>query len=797
MDIYKIKQMFRIIFRNKTHSFLNIAGLAFGITCAALILLWVEDELTYNDFPEKEQLYAVYQNQDYGGEIITALTAPNPLAATLMEEVPGIINVMRYRSSGKNLFTLNGKMLYEAGAHTDSTIFSMLNIEFVMGNAADAFDAAYPVVITEEMANKFFGTDNPIGQTLKKDNGQEYEVTAVVKNPKRNSDFTFSWLIPFRELIKERIANGWQIAETTWEGNWIRNYVKLEASADVNQVNSQIKDIMNQKRDNPIMSISLFLYPISKIKLYGEFKDGFPTGKGYIRYVRLFFGIAVVVLAIACINFINLSTARSQKRAKEVGVRKTLGAKRVRLIQQFMSESGIITFASLILAVVLILLILPSFNQLVDKNLMLNPENLFHWLGLMCVGLLCTVLAGSYPAFFLSSFPPMDVLHKLKSRSGTSIVRTRQGLVIFQFAVSLTLIICVSFIYLQVDHTRNRSLGMNVEQVIVSDANQDIQNNFEPLKQDLIATGFVENVGISSQTMLDLSQNNLGWGWQGKPDETEPVIYSVSITDELLQTLDITLYDGRNYDRNIDANTNNIVINKAFADIMGEEGRIGNRVWRGYNSENALTIIGIVNNFISNDIYAVTQAPVAFHLDENGSNRKLFIRLKPGNIQNALPTVEAAVRKIAPNHPFEYQFMDEMFGQKFKSTLLVGKLAGWFAALAVCISCLGMFGLAAFAAEQRTREIGIRKVLGATIANVVIMLGHSFIVLIGISFVIAIPLAWWVMYGWLQSYEYRIGLSWWVFAAAGLLVVIIALLTVGFQAIKAATVNPVKAIKNE
>jgi len=794
VDFRQIKQSIRIIFRNKTYSILNIAGLAVGIACAALILLWVEDEVTYNVFPKTKHLYALYQNQSYSGEIYSFRVAPNPLAAVLKEEVAGIKDVMRYNEFNKSLFTLNEKMIYETGSYADVSIFNMLDIEFVKGNAATAFDAAYPLVITDEMASKFFGKDDPIGQTLKKDNRQEYQVTAVVRKPKPNSDFTFAWLIPFQVHVKEHIANGWQDAETTWSTNWMSNYVELETSADLNHINSQIKDLIKQKRNNPDDSTTLFLYPVGKLKLYGEFKDGYPTGSGYVRYVRLFFWIAVVILLIACINFMNLSTARSQKRVMEVGVRKTFGAKRMRLVRQFMSESGIITLIALALAVVLIAIVLSQFNTLTGKQLVLGLDNPVHWAGLLCVGLVCSVVAGSYPAFFLSSFPPIDVLRKLKTKSGTGVVRLRQGLVVFQFAVSLTLIICTTFIYLQVQHTKNRSLGMNVEQVITAEANIERRNRFEPLKNELLATGVVESVGLSSQSMLNLNANGGSWKWQGKQEDIDPLVFIVHVSEDLFSTLNIPLHEGRYYDRGIDANNNNIIINKAFADLMEEEGHAGNRLWRGDDRENAFTIVGIVNNFVFNDMYSMTEKPAAFWLTDYVNT--LFIRLKPGNMQAALQQVESVVKQVDPNHPFEYRFMDEQFEQKFKSTLLVGKLAGLFAALAIFISCLGLFGLTAFAAEQRTREIGIRKVLGASVWNIVELLGRNFMALTGISFVIAIPLAWWIMHRWLQDYGYRIDLSWWVFAGGGALVILIAMLTVGFQAVKAATADPVKAISN-
>ena len=794
-----LNQTIRIIFRNKTYSILNICGLAIGITCAALILLWIEDEITYDSYPKKKQLYVLHQNQSYSGKISTRANAPNPLAAALKEEVPGIKNVMRYSNhQGKSVFSSGEKILYETGMYADASIFDMFGVAFLHGNASTAFDAAYPLVITEDMAVRFFGNDNPVGQTLKKDNVQDYQITAVVKNPKHNSGFKYSHIMPFQQLIKNIIADGgFEDVETAWHTNWHTDYVELEKSADVRQINERIKNMLKEKRQNPDDQTTLFLYPLAKMHLYWDFRDGKPTGSGYVRYVKLFFYIAMIILVIACINFMNLSTARSQKRVKEVGVRKTFGAKRMRLIRQFMGESAIITFASLLVAIVLILMVLPPFNLLVGKQLMLDPANLFHWSGLLSVGLVCTVVAGSYPAFFLSSFPPIDVLRKLQTRMGNGVAWLRHGLVVFQFTVSLTLIICTVFIVLQIQHGKNRSLGMNVEQVLMTGVNNDIRAHFGPLKQELLSTGMVENVGMSNQTMLSIGSDGGNWRWQGKPDDLDPLVSMVMADEGLIPTLDIKLSEGRNFEPgDINRRWNIIIINRAFAEIIGEEGRVGGQLRRGIEPDIAeFTIIGIVDDFVFNNQFSTKTAPVTLWMF--GNMNHLFIRLKPGNIQASLQAAESVFKRIDPNHPFEYRFMDEEFNRRFSQTQFVAKLSGWFAALAVFISCLGLFGLTAFSAEQRTREIGIRKVLGATVWDIVVLLGRNFMVLIAVSFVIAIPLAWWITYRWLQDYEYRIGLSWWIFAASGLLVVIIALLTVSYQSIRAATADPIKAIKSE
>jgi uncharacterized membrane protein YidH (DUF202 family) len=334
---------------------------------------------------------------------------------------------------------------------------------------------------------------------------------------------------------------------------------------------------------------------------------------------------------------------------------------------------------------------------------------------------------------------------------------------------------------------------MDIEQVLMIETNQDILTHLEPLKQELLAIGVVENVGLSNQTMLTTWSNGGGWKWQGKPENINPLVSNIYVSDGLLPTLNIKLHEGRNFEQALDENTNRVIINRALADLMGEEGRIEGRLWRDVWDEETYIIIGIVDDFVTNDLYGRKTAPAMFWLNEYADN--LFIRVKHGDMEASLQKIEKVFKQIDPNHPFEYRFMQERFNRMFRSTLLTGKLAGLFAALAVFISCLGLFGLAAFAAEQRTREIGIRKVHGATIPNIVELVGRNFLTLIGISLLIAIPLAWWIMQRWMQSYEYRIALSWWVFAASGLLVIVIALLTVSFQSIKAAMTNPVKAIK--
>lgn len=776
--------------RNKGYGFLNIAGLTVGIVCAALILLWVEDELTYNKFPNSEHLFAIFENQTYSGKVNSFKVAPGPLAAVLKDEVAGVKNVMRVADGNIFTFEIGDKKISESGSYIDASVFSMLDVKFTAGDAATAFDVAQSIVISETMARKFFGTENPLGQILKIDNRKDHQVTGVYADIRKNSDFEYHWMMPFSNLEKEYEAT---MNVHSWGNNWMYLYVELEPAANLADVNEQIYELLPQKTDGSVRH-KLFLYPLSRLKLYGNFVAGKETGDGYISTVRMFAGIAGIILLIACINFMNLATARSQKRALEVGVRKTFGARRRMLLSQFMVESAWITLLALVASVLIIVLVLPSFNTLVGKQLTLGLGNPVHWLGLLGVGGLCCLLAGSYPAFYLSSFPPIDVLRRLITRSGSE-AWFRKGLVVFQFAVSLILIICTAFIYLQIQHTRNRSLGMDIAQVLTINASDDIKKNYAPIKQELISTGMVDQVALSSQQMIQLWNNGGGYNWPGKPDDVNPLVSHVVISSGLLSTLGMEIVDGHDFDTDdSEANGNYVIINETLAGLMGDEGRVGGRINQGGGDYNE--VIAIVNDFVFNSVYRTNSAPVIMWCYPQGASY-LFVRIKAGNTQAALDKIGGVIRQFDPGYSFEYRFMDDRFDRMFRSEQLTGKLSMLFAALAIFISCLGLFGLSAFSAEQRTREIGIRKVLGASVWGITVQLGRNFVILVLMSFVVAIPVAWWIMHDWLQRFPYHVNTSWAVFAVACLLVIVIAILTVSFQSIKAATANPIKAIKAE
>ncbi len=780
---YNLKITIRNLRRNVTYSAINIVGLAMGIACAGLILLWVEDEVTFDNFPKSDNLYYVFEHwlQDgvgTGSSVLYADVLKDGIAG--VKRVSRIKQDTRYWGKGENVIS-------GSGCFVDSAFFSMFDIRFVAGNKASAFNTVQSVALSESMAAKLFGKDDPVGQTLKMNN-QDYHVTGVYADIRKNSSFEFDWAAPIEIPIKEIsvFMNPHQ-----WGSRFLMTFVELEPKVNPASVNEQIYNLHSQRQY--MATCKPFLYPLSRMHLYGDFNaDGKETGGGYIATIRTFTSIVLIILLITCINFINLTTARSQKRALEVGVRKTFGGKRLALVSQFMAESALITLIALILAVIVIVLALPLFNTLVDKQLVINLGRLTHWVGLAGVGLLSCLLVGVYPAFYLSSFPPVDVLKRLKTKAGLE-MWFRKGLVVFQFTISLVLIICTAFIYLQVRHVKNRSLGMNIEQVLTMNASVDVKKNFEPLKQDLLSTGVVSDAALSNALMLQIRS---GWGnmnWPGKADDYDPTIQVVMVSSGMISTMGLEFVEGREFESGM-PEYGYMIINEALARMMGDEGRVGGRLRQG--SGNYSEIIGVVKDFVYNDMYSVHPEPLILWYNPSRTDY-LHVRLKAGDMQAAVDKVGMVMKKFDPGRPFDYRFMDETFNRLFHKEQFTGKLALLFAALAILISCLGLFGLTAFAAEQRTREIGIRKVLGASVGSILQLLGRNFMALVLISFVIAIPLAWWIMYEWLNGFAYRIDESWTVFAAASLLVASIAMLTVSVQSFKAATANPVKAIKTE
>jgi ABC-type antimicrobial peptide transport system permease subunit len=525
--------------------------------------------------------------------------------------------------------------------------------------------------------------------------------------------------------------------------------------------------------------------------LRGNFVNGMQDG-GNIKYVKLFSTIAFIILLIACINFMNLATARSEQRAKEVGVLKVMGAGKKRLIGKFISESLLMSFVAVILAVGLVYTIMPFYNQLVEKQLSVNLFEPLHFVLLLSIGIIVGLVAGSYPAFYLSSFNPIKVLKGVKIKSSANVAFIRKGLVITQFTASVVLIISTIIVYKQVQHVKDRDLGYNKDNLIYMDLQGNMKDHFSTIKNSLIATGYVENAATSLHDALHVYSYGDGFTWQGKNPNAKLPIHSNVVSSEYISTMNMRLIAGRDfYQGNVDST--NIIINESMAKLMGKQGKIGSIITAGTYK---LTVVGIIKDFIYNDVYGQGAPLVLF----NGSYSAtvMAVRFKPNiNLSQALQKTEAVMKSENPGFPFEYRFADKDFDEMFSAETLIGNLAGVFAILAIFISCLGLFGLAAYTAERRTKEIGIRKVLGASVTGLTGLLAKEFLQLVTVSCIIAFPVAWWFMNNWLQDYAYRTTIQWWMFAIAGLSALLIALITVSFQSIKAAIANPVKSLRTE
>jgi predicted permease len=781
-----LKIALRHLKMNKGYSLINLFGLSLGMACAVLILLWINDEVQFNRFHKNySRLYQVLENQTYDGKTYTFSAMPGLFGPAVREELPEIKYAARADWGGRALFTLGEKNIYEAGYYTDPEFLKMFSFELKEGNIETLLKDPGSVVITDKMAEKFFGKEPAIGKTLQVNNDKPFTVTGVVKEPPVNSTLKFSWLASFK-IYEDR--NEWL---KQWGNNGIQTFVQLKENADPVQVNKKFHDFI-QGKDSTAFARP-FLFSINDWRLRSRFEEGKQVG-GRIEHIRLFSIIAIIIIIIACINFMNLATARSEKRAREVGVRKVMGAGRGKLIRQFFGESLVMAFAAMLVAALFVIIALPFFNTLIEKKLSFDLSNPLVYTGLPMMALLCGLVAGSYPSLYLSSFNPTTIFRGLRAGKNAAVGYIRKGLVVTQFVISIVLIVCTIIIYRQIQHIKDRNLGYNKNNLIYSGFRGKMSEHFPAIRQDLLATGVVENAAASNSRLLELGSSSGDINWKGKSPGSEVLIGMEWVTPEYMSTTQMKLLHGRDFYSDGVRDSSNVIINETFAKIIGRENPVGEILRRDDNSE--LHIIGVVKDFVYNDMYKSPDPLMLFCRPENVS--VLLIRLKnTADISGAIAKIESVIKRHAPGYPFEYKFMDDEFKNLFKSESLIGKLSRVFAFLTILISCLGLFGLAAYTAERRTKEIGIRKVLGATVSNVITLLSKDFLKLVVISAIIAFPLAWWMMNKFLQSYSYRISIQWWVFALAGTLALIIALFTVSSQAIKAAIANPVKSLRTE
>ncbi len=777
--------------RNKGSSFINIAGLSVGMACCMLLLLYIADELGYDRFHQKQgQLYRVWQNQQgENGQISTNLITPIPLAEALRRTVPEVKNTAR--SDGpwnQHLIGYGDKSLKRYGHYVDPAFLDLFTFPLRRGDRAAVLAQTNSIVLTESLARALFGAADPLGKTVRFDNAHDLQVTGMLADLPDNSTLQFAYLVPWR--FWEQTAPFIKASADNWGEFSFQTYVELHPGASFEAADGKVRQVL--RKHLPDLRVEAFLHPLSRWRLYAEFKDGVNVG-GNIAYVKLFALIAFGILLTACINFMNLSTARSERRAREVGIRKVAGAGRNRLTAQFLTESVLTAFVALAFAGLLVALCLPAFNGLFQKNLSIDYRNGAYWGAALGVTLLTGLLAGSYPAFFLSSFHPVAVL-KGRLQLGRAAVAPRKVLVVLQFAFSTVLIISTVLVYRQIQYTKDRPNGYRKEHLLFVATEGDVLKNAEAIRQEALAAGAVTSTCLSSQPIVWGGSSTWNVNWPGRrPGEETTLFNQIFTTYDFTRTFGVRLEAGRDISRQFGTDSSAVLLNETAVKTMRLKDPVGTQiVWH----DRKMTVVGVLEDFIWGSPYEpVTPMIVGFDTHWAGV---LSFRLNGARrTADNVAALERIMKKYNPAYPFEYRFVDQEYEQKFAFEQMVGTLANVFAGIAIFVSCLGLFGLAAFTAERRTKEIGIRKVLGASLGQLWFTLTKDFFGLIAVAFGLAAPVAYFLMRGWLEKYAYHVPVSGWVFALTGGLLLGVALLTVSYQTARAALANPVHSLKSE
>ncbi len=780
-----LKIAFRNMTRHKGFSFINISGLAIGMLCAFLIFFWVQHELSYDRYNEKgESLYRILQHIRYS-EVVTWAINQGPLGPALKEEIPEIVEQARY-SFARWRIKHNDKVFVEIGGYTDPSLFKMFSLPFIKGDPDTALADPRSVVMTRELAQKIFGNEDPLGKIVNVADKYDFRVSGILKDLPDNSHFRFEFLA--------NMDFGKEVGRTVdhWKNSHFTTYVQLAENASMEEVNAKIYNFLDAK---PTLEDweKLSLQPLFKIHLSsGIGYDSF--GSGNAKYIVIFSAVAFFVLLIACINFMNLSTARSLLRSREVGLRKVVGAFRSQLISQFMGESVFHCLIAMVMAVSLGILLLPAFNQLARKEftpgLFIRPDVL---LGCLVIVVLTGIIAGIYPAFVLSGFRPASVL---KGSGGLSGRRSlfRRVLVVFQFCVSVVLIIGSLVIFSQVNFMQNKDLGYNQENLITLNLNSFIQKNYEAFKHELMENPNIVQVSrVSGLPTYGYYFSNSRWNWEGKDPEKDVLFRANYVDYGYLDTLGAQIIRGRNFSKDYGDESSNIIINETSQKVMGFENPLGKRVTLG--EENEFHIIGVVKDFHFVSLH--TQIEPLIHLFNPDRCSAVVARISSENTPQTLQFMEGTWKKYAGDYEFDFRFMDDRLDALYSGEQRVGRIINVFTALSVFISCLGLFGLASFMVVRKTKEIGIRKVLGASMSGIVLLLTKEYSKWVIAANMIAWPLSYFILNQWLQQFPYRTNIKFWIFLGTGLVTLGIAVLTVSYQSIRAALSNPADSLRNE
>jgi ABC-type antimicrobial peptide transport system permease subunit len=780
----------RNLWRNKVFSVINILGLAFGITCSILILLWVQDEYSVDAFHKNgAQLYTVYERQFNDDKVDAGYYTPGPLGDELKKKIPEVVYASTSRQNNDiSTFELNDKILKEEGNFAGEDFFKMFSYPLLLGNTQIVLNSPSAIVISRKMADDFFGSpESAMGKSIRYENEKNYIVTGVFENLPANTSDKFDYLISWQSFIED---NAWA---KQWDNNSPRTYVMLRPDANGALVENKIKNFLKgyNKYLGPHLNIELGLQRFSDMYLHSEFKNGY-AGGGRIEYVQIFSIVAIIILLIACINFMNLTTARSIKRAKEIGVRKVTGAVRASIIKQFMSETLLFVFIAVVIALVLTALVLPAFNSFTGKEIKLPVSDGNFWFELLTLTLITGFASGCYPALFLSSFSPIKVL-KGTLKHGTYTVFLRKGLVVFQFILSVGLIIGTIVISQQVNYIQTKDIGFDRENLIYVPLEGDLTAKYEVFKDEALKAPGIAGVTRITSAPTQIGGSTWGVDWTGKDPDSKPLFTTAEVGYEFVQTMKLPLLQGRDFSKDFAADSANYLVNEKALERIGYKDPVGKplSLWgvKGH-------IVGVVKDFHFNSLHDPV-SPLIIKLGEHDDWGYALVRTGAGKTQQALASLATVCKTLNPQFTFEYQFADDDYESLYKNEQVIDKLADYFSFLAIFISCLGLLGLAIFSAEQRTKEIGIRKVVGASVSSIAAMVTKDILKLVFISAIIASPLAWYVMNKWLQNYAYRVNIKWWIFPVAGLTAMFIALITVSFHAIKAGVANPVKSLRTE
>ena len=785
-----LKVAWRNLVKNRTHTFINMAGLSVGLACSLLILLWVQNEVDMDGFHKNgKYLYQVYEQQHFDNKVNGQYYTPGVLAAELKRTIPEVQLAANAVFYDEHNFKVGDKIIKLKGGSADADFFKMFSYPMIQGNAESSLRTVSDISISKKMAEEFFGSAQAaIGKTLRIDNRKIFIVTSVFENVGTNSSLKFDYLINWASFLED---NPWA---KEWGNNTPYTYIQLRPDARPDLVDQKIRHFLEKldKDEKPgTFTQELALQQFDQVYLHGNFKEGKIDG-GRIEYVHLFSVVAVFILLIACINFMNLTTARSVKRAKEIGVRKAVGAVRGVLIRQFISESLLLTSIAVLFSLFIVTAILPLFNQVTQKQIELPFQDIKFWAELLIITFITGIVSGSYPALFLSSFNPVKVLKgTLKLDSGTTIFR--KGLVVFQFVLSVVLIIGTLIISRQISYIQSINLGFDRENTIYVPLEGNLVKKYEVLKQEALRMPGIQAVTQTTSQPIQISTSTVGVNWDGKIPNTTISFNNIAVGYDFIKTMKLKMKEGRDFEKSFATDTSAYIVNEAAVKRFGYADPIGKSItmW-GVKGK----IIGVVKDFHFSSLHDQIK-PLIIRYGENADYGFAVVRTMPGKTKEALASLETITKELNPDFQFTYTFSDDAYDKLYNNEQIVSKLSDGFAFLAIFISCLGLLGLAMFTAEQRLKEIGIRKVLGASVGSLFTLLSSEFLVLVVIALVIATPVAWYAMDIWLRNFAYHEPMHWWTFALASGVIILIALATVSIQSAKAALVNPIKSLRSE